>query len=77
MPKLSPNAATQTMIDNLPEKTGQTLEQWLKNLDKQKFEKHGEIVKWLKSKRSIRVPRMGSGQSTTKLLRLFLDLETT
>jgi hypothetical protein len=49
----SPDAAAQTMINNLPEKTGKSLEQWLKLLSKQKFQKHGEIVKWLKSEHGV------------------------
>ena len=53
MPKSSPEAAAQTMIDNLPEKTGKSLDQWLKVLAKEKFEKHGEIVKWLKSEHAV------------------------
>jgi len=53
MPKSSPDAAAQTMINNLPEKTGRSLDQWLKILSKQKLEKHGEIVKWLKSEHAV------------------------
>ena len=53
MPTSSPAAAAQTMINNLPEKTGKSLDQWLKILAKQRFEKHGEIVKWLKSEHAI------------------------
>lgn len=53
MPNTSPDAALQTMIDKLPEKTGKSLEQWLKVLAKQKFEKHGEIVNWLKSEHAV------------------------
>lgn len=53
MPISSPDAAAQTMIDNLPQKTGKSLDQWLKILAKQKFEKHGEIVKWLKSEHAV------------------------
>lgn len=41
------------MINNLPEKTGKSLDQWLKLLSKQKFEKHGEIVKWLKTEHGV------------------------
>lgn len=41
------------MINNLPEKTGKSLQQWLKLLSKQKVEKHGEIVKWLKSEHGV------------------------
>ena len=53
MPKSSPDTAAQTMINNLPEKTGKSLDQWLKILAKQRFEKHGEIVKWLKSEHAV------------------------
>ena len=53
MPKSSPDAAAQTTINNLPEKTGKSLDQWLNILAKQEFEKHGEIVKWLKSEHAI------------------------
>ena len=53
MPKSSIDKAAQTMIDNLPEKTGKSLDQWLKILSKQKLEKHGEIVKWLKSEHAV------------------------
>ncbi|MGB5622347.1 MAG: DUF4287 domain-containing protein [Gammaproteobacteria bacterium] len=37
------------MIDNLPEKTGKSLAQWLKALAGTKLTKHGEIVRHLKS----------------------------
>ncbi|HMQ69497.1 MAG TPA: DUF4287 domain-containing protein [Ignavibacteria bacterium] len=40
--------ATQTMIDNLTSNTGKTLEQWIAIVKKQKFAKHGEMVKYLK-----------------------------
>lgn len=53
MPMSSPDAAAQTMINNLQEKTGKSLDQWLKILAKQRFEKHGEIVKWLKSEHAV------------------------
>jgi hypothetical protein len=41
--------ATATMIANLPEKTGKSLEQWLAIVAKSKLQKHGEIVKLLKT----------------------------
>ena len=47
------DAATQTMIDNLPEKTGKSLDQWLKLLSGKNFEKHGETVKWLKTEHGV------------------------
>ncbi len=43
----------QTMIDNMPEKTGKSLDQWLKVLAKAKLAKHGEMVKHLKSEHSV------------------------
>lgn len=45
--------ALQTMIDNMPEKTGKSLEQWFSVLAKQNFAKHGEAVKYLKSEHSV------------------------
>lgn len=49
----TPDELAQTMIDNLKEKTGKTLPQWQKELGKQKFAKHGEIVKHLKQVHSV------------------------
>jgi predicted transport protein len=40
--------ATLTMIENLYKNTGKTLEQWIEIVNKQQFEKHGEIIKFLK-----------------------------
>lgn len=52
MPK-SPEDMAATMIANLKEKTGKTLEQWLKLLAKSDLEKHGEIVKYLKAEHGV------------------------
>ncbi len=41
--------ALKTMIDNMPEKTGKSLDQWKKVLKAQAFEKHSEGVKFLKT----------------------------
>lgn len=41
--------ATATMIANMPEKTGKSLEQWMKIVTASKLGKHGEIVKMLKT----------------------------
>lgn len=49
----SPAAATQKMIDNLPEKTGKSLDAWLKIVAKARPQKHGEIVKLLKSEHGV------------------------
>lgn len=40
--------AVQTMIENLYKNTGKTLEQWIDIVKKLNFEKHGEIIKYLK-----------------------------
>jgi len=53
MGRTSPDAATRTMINNLPAKTGKSLQQWLKILANQSFAKHGETVKWLKSEHGV------------------------
>ncbi len=40
--------ATQTMIENLHKNTGKTLEEWISIVNKEKIEKHGDIIKFLK-----------------------------
>lgn len=45
--------AAQTMIDNLHKNTGKTLEQWIEIVKAQSFEKHGEILKFLKEKHGL------------------------
>ena len=37
-----------TMIENLRKNTGKSLEQWIAIVNKEKLEKHGQIVKFLK-----------------------------
>lgn len=49
----STDAATQTMIRNLPDKTGKTLDDWLEIVARAKPQKHGEIVRLLKSKHGV------------------------
>lgn len=44
----TPDKMLQTMIANLPEKTGKTLEQWIAVVKASGLEKHGEQVKLLK-----------------------------
>lgn len=41
------------MINNMPEKTGKSLDQWKKILKKEAFEKHGQAVKFLKSEHGV------------------------
>ena len=45
--------ALQTMIDNMPEKTGKSLSEWTKILKKKGFEKHGEALKFLKTEHGV------------------------
>jgi predicted transport protein len=40
--------AEMTMIENLHKNTGKTLEQWISIVKNENFEKHGQIVKFLK-----------------------------
>jgi predicted transport protein len=37
-----------TMLDNLKKNTGKSLEEWIKIVKKEKFEKHGQIMNFLK-----------------------------
>jgi len=43
------DAATQTMIDNMPAKTGRSLDEWFAVVDAAGFEKHGQILSHLKA----------------------------
>lgn len=43
----------QTMLNNIPVKTGKTLKQWFAVLKKAKLEKHGEMMKLLKGEHGI------------------------
>lgn len=45
--------ALQTMIDNMPEKTGKSLQEWKKVLTEKAFEKHGQGVKFLKEEHGV------------------------
>jgi hypothetical protein len=47
------DSATQTMVNNMPEKTGKSLEQWFKVIKGAKLESHGEIMKLLKDKHGV------------------------
>lgn len=49
----TPEEMTATMIANLKEKTGKTLEQWVKIARETKLAKHGEIVNFLKSQHEV------------------------
>ena len=52
MPK-SPDDMAAAMIANLKEKTGKTLPEWLRALEKAKLPKHGQIVKHLKTDHGV------------------------
>lgn len=45
--------ATQTMIDNLYKNIGKTLDQWIEIIRKKNFEKHGGIIKYLKTEHGL------------------------
>lgn len=45
----TPEQQAKTMLDNLPEKTGKTLEDWKSIIAGEQLEKHGKIVSFLKS----------------------------
>ena len=45
--------ALKTMIENMPHKTGKSLDEWKKILKTKSFEKHSEGVKYLKSEYSV------------------------
>lgn len=47
------NDALQTMINNMPEKTGKSLEQWKVILKQQTFEKHMQAVNFLKKEHGV------------------------
>lgn len=49
----SPEEQLQTMLANIPEKTGKTLAAWKKLIAKSGQEKHGQIVKWLKTEHGV------------------------
>lgn len=42
------DAATLTMIENLQKNTGKSLDEWIQVVQSQNFQKHGEILKFLK-----------------------------
>jgi len=45
----SPEAMLDTMVENLKEKTGKSLDEWVKIAEKSKIGTHGEVVKYLKA----------------------------
>lgn len=45
--------AIQTMINNIPEKTGKSLEEWKKILKAKSFKKHGEAMTFLKGEHQV------------------------
>ena len=53
MVKQTPEAAKATMIANLPERTGKSLDDWFALLDESTLEKHGEILKLLKADHGV------------------------
>jgi Domain of unknown function (DUF5655)/Domain of unknown function (DUF4287) len=49
----SPEEMADSMIRNLQEKTGRSLEEWVVTVGRQRLAKHGEIVKWLKGEHGM------------------------
>ena len=49
----SVDKALQTMIDNMPAKTGKSLDEWKSVLKKQQFSKHSEAVNFLKKEHGV------------------------
>ena len=49
----TPEEQLQTMLANLPEKTGKKLDDWLKIISASGHEKHGQIVKFLKTDHGV------------------------
>jgi len=49
----TPEELAQTMIDNLPSKTGKALPEWIAVVKASGLEKHGQIIKHLKSEHGI------------------------
>jgi hypothetical protein len=49
----SPDDALKTMIGNMPEKTGKSLEQWFKVIKANKLSGHTEILEMLKDKHGV------------------------
>ena len=47
------DSVLQTMIDNMPEKTGKSLDEWKTLLNKKSFTKHSEAVNFLKTKHNV------------------------
>ncbi|MFT6036332.1 MAG: putative transport protein [Marivirga sp.] len=47
------DSALQTMINNMPEKTGKSLEEWKKIVKAKNFEKHGQAMKFLKEEHAV------------------------
>ncbi len=66
----SPDEALATMIANMPEKTGKTLETWLSIAAEARAEKHGQIMKFLKEQHGL-----GHGYANLVALR-FLESKT-
>lgn len=66
----SPEEALVSMIANMPEKTGKSLEEWLALAAEAKAEKHGQILKFLKEQYGL-----GHGYANLVALR-FLESKT-
>lgn len=50
---VTPDDQLRTMLDNLPEKTGRSLDEWMSVLAGREVEKFGKLVAWLKSEHGV------------------------
>jgi len=50
---VSPDDQLRTMLNNLPEKTGRSLDEWMSVLAGRESEKFGKLVAWLKSEHGV------------------------
>ena len=50
---MDPKSMEKAMLKNMIEKTGKSIEEWIKIVKEKDFLKHGEIVKFLKEQYSL------------------------
>jgi hypothetical protein len=53
MKMASPEEMAQTMRNNVPDKTGKSLQEWFEILSSSELKKHGQIVKFLKEQHGV------------------------
>ena len=53
VPSMDVDAATRSMIDNMPARTGRSLEEWFLVLDAHPYQKHGKGLAFLKAEHAL------------------------